>query len=389
MCSAGYDELPANDSQPLTVRVHHSISDLQELENHWNPVVDSSSYPNVFMRWEWISNWWKWFGKGKQLHILTVADRSRIVGIVPWYLFKTSILSPPMLHFIGSNGPTCPEYLGPILDADNVQPAIRAIVKHVAKSSLANYPIAFADVAPDDSSTKSLVDTFAESYAVVSRPAETCFYLSLPEKTDDFYGGLRKHTRDNKKRQLRRAREDYGAELEIIDDPLEIDTAFTTMLSLSASSRGRHGETSPFSRSDYAGFHRDVIRSFSCSHIVRIYILKFRDKPVAFMYGFIYKKKFYAFQTGFDANLSRYSPGDIIYQLIFQHLIGEQAREFDCLRGAERYKAWFATGTRSTEIFWLFPSRNSHYHARRCLESYVKPLRSKLRECLRTKRVSK
>ena len=72
--------------------------------------MDASTYPNVFRRWEWISTWWKWFGKGRELYVLTLTRGSGLVGVAPLCLARTR-LGGRKLAWIGAGGPTYPNTL--------------------------------------------------------------------------------------------------------------------------------------------------------------------------------------------------------------------------------------------------------------------------------------
>ena len=126
----------------------------------WNNLVDSSTYPNVFRRWEWVTSWWKWFGEGRHLYLIVVTDGSETVAIVPLYSATARcghMLPGTKLAFLGSGGPTCPEYLGPIVHRDYLEPAIREVASHLWSSSVMWDFIEFQDVPPDDVGTRALV----------------------------------------------------------------------------------------------------------------------------------------------------------------------------------------------------------------------------------------
>ena len=97
-----------------------------------------------------------------------------------------------------------------------------------------------------------------------------------------------------------------------------------------------------------------MIESLFASGVAKIYLLRFDGTPVAFQYGYLYGKKYYAFQNGFDSSLQEYSPGAVLFQLIFQHLIAGGVKEFDFLRGGESYKDLYAACRRDTADFHVF-----------------------------------
>jgi CelD/BcsL family acetyltransferase involved in cellulose biosynthesis len=344
----------------------------------WNGLVDNSTYPNVFRRWEWISTWWKWFGEGRELSVAVIRDGEDLVGIAPWYLTrKSNPLSGRELRFIGSGGPTYPEYLGPIIHRDYSKPAIAQLSRYLRSFSRSWDAIEFPDIPPDDFGTNELIGALREAYPALHRPGDVCLYVELPETYEMLLGRLSSHSRQRKKRQLRRAREECKLEMDVLDDIEPIDEYFSTLIDLSTSSRARMDQPSPFSNDRYYGFHREVIDKLCRDSITRVYSIKFHGHPVAFLYGYLFKGKFYAFQTGFNNSEARFSPGDVLYQMIFIDLIERKALEFDFLRGDEGYKCWFGNKCRATKTVWVYRRCGSLYLNRWLWLNVIKPFRSR------------
>jgi len=333
----------------------------------WNELVDRSVYPNVFLRWECVSTWWKWFRAGRELHVVIVRNGSDVVGIVPWYTSRQRIvpgLARFELTFIGSGGPTAPEYLGPIVHRDHMSSVIQEVVQYLCDPSCVWDAITFPDAPPDDAGTCSLIEALSCCYPNLSCRGVVCPYIELPGTFEALLGKMRPHDRREKGRRLRKAQKECGAVLRVLEDAESVAGAFPTVAALSTASRARAGQTSPFSNGNFAGFHREVAGKLSSAGISRIFVLDFDGKPAAFDYGFMYRGKFYGFQTGFDSALAKYCPGDVLHQMQLKHLIGEGAREFDFLRGCESYKNWFSDRCRETTTTWLYRRRGIHYFDR-------------------------
>ncbi len=111
-------------------------------------------------------------------------------------------------------------------------------------------------------------------------------------------------------------------------------------------------------------------------------MLRFRGAAAAFLYGFTYHKKFYAFQTGYDSGLNAYSPGDIVFQMAYEHLMAEQIEEFDYLRGGEEYKNQFGDLRRRTETTLVFHSIGLRYGSEWLRSNVVAPARHRVKQWL-------
>ncbi len=151
------------------------------------------------------------------------------------------------------------------------------------------------------------------------------------------------------------------------------------MVRLSVSSKGN---SSPFLKPEYSGFHREACEQLSENSLVRLYVLHFRGAPAAFLYGLTYQNKFYAFQTGYDGSTDAYSPGNIVFQMVYEHLIAEQMEEFDYLRGGEEYKNQFGDLRRNTETTLIFRGFGVAYAAQWIRSNIISPVRHRARHWL-------
>ena len=226
------------------------------------------------------------------------------------------------------------------------------------------------------------MDALAAEFPVIRRPGDACLYLSLPDAYESLLRGLTSHGRQRERRQVRRANKDFRVQLTILDTAESVRAAFPTVVSLNLSARGMHGQHGPFDDANYAGFHREVIERLLTDQIARLYLLSFDEKPVAFQYGYVFHHKYYDFQNGFDAGLKDYSPGAVLLQLIFEHLISQGVTEFDFLRGDESYKNSFATERRRAETALVCRRIGRAYAARWLRSNILSPMRCRVKKWL-------
>lgn len=72
----------------LTVTEHNDIAILPSLHGDWNLLLSQTPEADFFRTSDWLEVYWKHFGAGQKLRLLTVADGSQIVGIVPFTVQK-------------------------------------------------------------------------------------------------------------------------------------------------------------------------------------------------------------------------------------------------------------------------------------------------------------
>jgi Maltogenic Amylase, C-terminal domain len=86
------------------------LDTIHPLQAEWSELADQGR--SVFQTWEWVANWWRHFGRNRELRVTTIRSDGRIVGIVPLYLWAARPLR--ILRFLG-HGPS--DELGPVVAA--------------------------------------------------------------------------------------------------------------------------------------------------------------------------------------------------------------------------------------------------------------------------------
>ena len=92
----------------FSIKLIQDEKDFFALKNTWNALLEKSSANNIFLTWEWISTWWKYFGKEGKLYTLTAHnEKDELVGIAPLHIrirkIKKRFFPLRSLTFIGSN----------------------------------------------------------------------------------------------------------------------------------------------------------------------------------------------------------------------------------------------------------------------------------------------
>jgi CelD/BcsL family acetyltransferase involved in cellulose biosynthesis len=337
------------------------MNELEPRADEWNELVAGSMHPNIFLTWEWVSQWWRSFGRDKELHVIALSDAcGRLVALCPlWRSVRRFIPSIRVrtLRFVGDGGPTFPEYLGAIVRADCAAAAIGRLLDHILEEAPAWDMMHFPGVSPEDMGTRRLIEMLQYRAILRRSTGPVCPSFLLPRTYDEFLLGLSRHGRQRERRLLRQAHKEFHVDCKLVRTMVELHEALPIVVNLHNSSRARHGESSPFARMDYLAFHKQIMeRCFQCGFL-RLFILQFDGRPVAFQYGFVFGGTYYDFQSGFDGTVHQHNPGDVLLQLIIQNLIAAEVREFDFLRGEHAYKCKFSKTARRTEQATVFRRR--------------------------------
>src|SRR5204863_6928382 len=99
---------------------HRTEDALDALAPRWNALLERSGSDAIFLTWEWISTWWKVFGRRFALLLLTAEDgNGELIGIAPTMVGprrSASGLTFRALMLIGQRADTFAEYLDFIVE---------------------------------------------------------------------------------------------------------------------------------------------------------------------------------------------------------------------------------------------------------------------------------
>jgi CelD/BcsL family acetyltransferase involved in cellulose biosynthesis len=310
----------------------------------WNQVLQTSLDNNVFLTWEWLSSWWKYFGDKKKFLTITVADDSKILAAAPLMHTRSSSLGAGIqrIEFIAT---PASDYQSLLL-TERSEEHVRKILEYVTQTETDWDIIELRDI-PENSLTATLLR--AASHGTLEfgvKQLEECPYIPLPESFEGFLRTVDPHVIKEAKRRERRLTENFKVDFRIWDNPDTVDEAMEIVCSLHQKRQASTGERGIFSEEGVKDFHFDVARSFARKGWLLLAFLTLNDEPAAALYNFRYAGKLYSYLSGFDPEYSKYAVGTIIDLHLIEHSIRTGLREYDFTRGDETYKTQWNTHVR-------------------------------------------
>jgi CelD/BcsL family acetyltransferase involved in cellulose biosynthesis len=105
-------------------RIHQNslevLGAIDPLRPEWSELAERGR--SVFQTWEWAADWWRHFGRNRDLRVTTIRSNGKIVGILPLYVWAARPLR--ILRFLG-HGPS--DELGPIATTAHRPTVARAL----------------------------------------------------------------------------------------------------------------------------------------------------------------------------------------------------------------------------------------------------------------------
>lgn len=300
----------------------------------WRELLASDQQRHLFATPAWNRAWWDEFGGDEDLFVLTVRRSREPIGIVP--LCRRIEGGRSVLRFVG--GIDLTDYLGPVCSMEDRDVVADALTAWLASGEVEwdefdahNMPVpfGFAEFLVDRADRNGLSFSLEQE--------ETSAVLVLPDSVDEYLAtldGKQRHEIRRKERRLWREHPDAlvrTATGETLAADLKL---FVDM------HRGAHGHKGHFMSPEIATFFERLAYAFVDDGL-RLDFLEAGGNPIASTFGFEYDNRYYLYNSAYEPEARRLSPGLVLAFGLVKEMIARRIAAFDFLRGPERYKYQF------------------------------------------------
>jgi CelD/BcsL family acetyltransferase involved in cellulose biosynthesis len=315
------------------------INELNDFESEWNQLLAQSLDNNPFLTYEWLTSWWKHFGKGRELKLFTTEREGAVSLAVPVMYSPCKVFGSRRrkAEFVASGDSDYQSFL-----ISNFQEAARYVnqlMESIMEDSKDADCVVFGDV-PEDSATAILLEGIkGKGLGASSSETSVCPYVPLPDNYEAYSQTLGSNMRRNLKIWEKQAVKDYRVEFVKYDKIGPVKEAMKIFFELHQKRQIAKGECGVFSDGVNRSFHTDVANAFAEKGWLGLFFLTFNDEPVSAVYSYEYNGKLYAYLCGFDPEYARYRPGHLAFKNLIKYGIDKRLKELDFLRGDEEYKS--------------------------------------------------
>ncbi len=304
-------------------------------------MLPQSPADNVFLTWEWISTWWKIFGAGKQLYILTFRKDDKLVGLLPCYI-QQRLLRPlgkiRELRFLGTGETVRSEYLDLICLPNYREECLEKLTEFIHQDR--DWDIAvFSDLPADSILTKFLPGRFKNCTTINREP---CYFVEIPPDFETYLKGIDSRMRRNIRNRRRNLERDFRLKYHRLRLEENLDEWMAEFKRLHADRLEQRGLPSKFSDPRYSRFHEKIARTFQSSGQLFAADLRLDGRMVAARYNFLYNGTVYDYQTGYAPEFSRQGVMQALISYMIEDCAADKIRKFDFLAGSEDYKRHFS-----------------------------------------------
>lgn len=281
----------------LTCRIDTGFDGNEELRAAWDSLAIKVGAP-VYMSYDWVRLWWKFYGKSSQLRLFVFSDGHSLVGVLPFYLASVGLwpINVRVARLVGANIP--PKVFNPPVvpefSAEVWGTALRHLLIEDRCDIVSAGPLSETYAGLDGLSHAALKNGLSwATGALVERDVHTVYYLA--RTFDEFLAALDGKERKIRRKKLRELEAKGPIRVEVVKDPAAVEREFETFAQQHTTqweAEGRPGHFHAWPRA--LEFNRELVKAHGKLGRVRFVRLLAGDQVVANQYNYAFGQKLFA-----------------------------------------------------------------------------------------------
>jgi len=342
--------LPPN-TQTMQLSVVTELQDFHALKDEWNTLLYHSGSNVIFLKWEWLYNWWLVYGTGlNKLCILTVRDHERLLGIAPLYIHRGGIFFQKEIRFLGTNV-ACSDHMDLILYSGMEKEVTLLMLSYLNERDDLWDTMRLTDIPRGSNTLTFIASSFQDKPMKIDETHTTCPYLKLSLPWEKVYESYSSVIKNSLARKLKKFERVYKGEIIEVGSDEDLNPYLDKLLFLNTRRMKKKKLRSSFLQPHFVDFHRKIIKSLRETNEVKFIFLKVGNDLIAGIYLFTDHRRYYYYQSGFDPEWEKLSPGTLLFNYAIRDAHKHGKEEFDFLQGNEEYKyLWTQSYRHNTRI---------------------------------------
>jgi CelD/BcsL family acetyltransferase involved in cellulose biosynthesis len=281
----------------LHCRLQTSFAATDSLREQWdNAVIRLGG--SIYMSYDWCRTWWEFYGTGKELRIFLFTSADKIVGILPLYIDSLGWgpLRFGVARLVGANIP--PKVFDPAIDEEFSEKIFDAVLSQLFREDKCDL-LSLGPVSSLHQSSERLEAACAARKDLVahcrSEPDGVHTIFWLPQSMEDYFDGLSKNERKNRRKyELRLLSKEFTAKVDIVSDPARVEEEFDHFVqqhTLHWVNQGKPGHFGAWPRA--TEFNRALVRAHGKLGRMRFIRILANDQVIANQYTFAFGNSYW------------------------------------------------------------------------------------------------
>ena len=327
----------------MKIELREESSYSGDLKKEWENLLSASPFQNPFLTPTWNENWMIHFGQSLDARVLVFRDGKENLVALGTFVSSKREKEERGISLLGSSD---------LWDYRDL--IIAPGWEEQVYSSLAGYfregPWEYLEITgiSEFSPTARFFPFFMQSsgFFIEQEIEEVAVYLDLPTGWEMFLEGLNSKDRHELRRKMRRMERETTFELSKAEEPLSLSEKMEVFFNLHRKSGKDKAE---FMTPKMASFFGEIAARFQEKGWLNLTFLQIEGKEVATFLSFGFAGTEYVYNSGYDPEFSRFSPGIVLAALCIRRAIEKGRVRFNFLRGREDYK--YRLGGKEEKIY--------------------------------------
>jgi len=324
----------------LQTRVCDSLASLESLRPAWDKLLAEVPTASIFSTWEWLTAWWRAFGKGQQLRFLAFFDaHEELAGLAALALTDQTVFCGYRLRLLRLMG----DGSG---DSDNLdviarpgsERAVADVFLRYLESCRHSWDFCALNTLPSYSPTAQclLQQLQLENWPHFTSHRPGCV-IDLPRDWESYRKQLSYNERGQLGKYMRRLEREYQVRLYPANES-DLTPCLQTLFALHQKRWVSQGQPGSFASQARREFYDSVSRLLLKRGWLQLWMLELNGVNVGAEYDFLWKDTVYCLQGGFDTDLASGHIGYVLRGYVLKQLIETGVAHYDFLAGWQSYK---------------------------------------------------
>lgn len=280
------------------------------LKNQWNQLLSTTDDSNVFQSFDYLWQWWKYYGLWNELRILVIRYGDEVIGLVPFMQENLPIFGRTMRKLMFITSPmdmSRPKFIF----GRNSGRCLPALIEWLRQHG-DDWDILDIDEQSRTDMTGILRQEFANLHFLVAESETICPYIKLDGTWKEFLDSRSKKMRGNVNRMRRRLGEQGSVNVHRVTSWPELDAGIDVHCIIESRSWKATKELDLSSDKSRYFFHKGLARVYGEDGAFQLRILECAGNPIASTYGIVRDGVFQSLKIAHDSAFDRFSPGTVL-----------------------------------------------------------------------------
>ena len=297
------------------------------LREKWSELLRKTPDSNVFQSFEYLWQWWKFFGHWNELRVLVIRRDDSVIGVAPLMIEHFPIFGRIVRKLMFITAPmemSRPKFIFGS-DSHVCLPALLAYLEATAET----WDIFDIDEQLNDDNAEKIRAHFRASGWLLAESETICPYIELEGTWDRFMAGRSRKLRSNINRLRRKLAISGELSIRRVNSWPALDAALDAHCRIEERSWKAEKHLHISADKSHYFFYKSLARCFGGDGRLELRLLECGGRPLASTFGLVQDEVFQSLKIAHDAEHDKLSPGTVLESYELEDLFKENIARYE------------------------------------------------------------